>query len=383
VIELHERLMELARERGVVQGRKMRVDTTVVETNIHYPTDSSLLGDGARVLTRTMKKVEKVAGGLKKRIRNRMRSVNKKVIAIALAGRWKGWETARRAVSGVGESNAKDCASSGGRVGGNAANFWAPASTAETIPGDSRNDGRACATGGAANQGASVSRDYPVSAQDRESFRAAHRNHSQGEGSKPNEFGKLVKVQEAENQIITHYDVFAERPDDSQLLVSAVEQHQRQFGRAPRMVAADSGFYSLKNERAIRGMGVTRVAVPSRSTKSSERRNLQRARWFRAGQRWRTGCEGRISVLKRRHGLNRCRYRGFEGMQRWVGLGVIADNIIQIGRCLTLQRAWDPNCHDAGRKRAERQKSKRASRIRRSPETNSSFRASYFATESS
>jgi IS5 family transposase len=90
--ELHERLMELARERGVVQGRKMRVDTTVVETNVHYPTDSSLLGDGARVLTRTMKKVEKATGGLKKRIRNRMRSVNKKVIAIALAGRLKGPE---------------------------------------------------------------------------------------------------------------------------------------------------------------------------------------------------------------------------------------------------------------------------------------------------
>src|SRR5246500_803914 len=56
--ELHERLMELARERRVVQGGKMRVDTTVVETNIHYPTDSALLGEGARVL----------AGGLKKRI---------------------------------------------------------------------------------------------------------------------------------------------------------------------------------------------------------------------------------------------------------------------------------------------------------------------------
>src|ERR1700730_6956758 len=93
-----------------------------------------------------------------------------------------GGETARRAVSGVGESNAKDCASSGGSVGGNAASSSAPTSTTETIPGDSRNDGRACATGGAANQGASLSRDYPVSAQDRESFRAAHRNHSQGEG---------------------------------------------------------------------------------------------------------------------------------------------------------------------------------------------------------
>src|SRR2546426_8878429 len=96
--ELHERLMEMARERGVVQGRKMRVDTTVVETNIHYPTDSGLLGDGARVLTRTMKKVEKAAGGLKTRIRDRMRSVNKKVIAIALAGRLKGAEGEERRV---------------------------------------------------------------------------------------------------------------------------------------------------------------------------------------------------------------------------------------------------------------------------------------------
>jgi hypothetical protein len=76
----------------------MRVDTTVVETNIHYPTDSGLLGDGARVLTRTMQKVEKAAGGLKKRIRDRMRSVNKKVIAIALAGRLKGSEGEERRV---------------------------------------------------------------------------------------------------------------------------------------------------------------------------------------------------------------------------------------------------------------------------------------------
>src|SRR5437660_3465869 len=82
--------MELARERGIVEGRRMRVDTTVVETNIHYPTDSSMLGDGARVLTRTMKKIEKQAGGLKRRIRNRRRSVNRRTIAIATAGRHKG-----------------------------------------------------------------------------------------------------------------------------------------------------------------------------------------------------------------------------------------------------------------------------------------------------
>ncbi len=63
--QLHRRVVELAQERGVTQGRKLRVDTTVVESNIHYPTDSSLLGDGTRVLTRTMKKIEQKAGGLK------------------------------------------------------------------------------------------------------------------------------------------------------------------------------------------------------------------------------------------------------------------------------------------------------------------------------
>jgi len=88
--DLQERLVKLARENQVVQGRKLRVDTTVVETNIHYPTDSSLLGDGARVLTRTMKKIETKAGGLRKRIRDRLRTVKKRVMAIALSSRQAG-----------------------------------------------------------------------------------------------------------------------------------------------------------------------------------------------------------------------------------------------------------------------------------------------------
>jgi len=87
--DLHDRLVAIAQERKVIQGRKMRVDTTVVESNIHYPTDSGLLNDGARVLTRTMKKIEQKAGGLKKAIRDRKRSVTKRVIAIAHALRHK------------------------------------------------------------------------------------------------------------------------------------------------------------------------------------------------------------------------------------------------------------------------------------------------------
>ena len=90
--------------------------------------------------------------------------------------------------------------------------------------------------------------------------------------------------------------------------------------------------FSASNEKAAQEKGVKRVCVPNRNTRSAERKREQKKRWFREGQRWRTGCEGRISVVKRRHGLNRCRDKGERGMQRWVGFGVIANNLINIGR---------------------------------------------------
>ena len=155
-----------------------------------------------------------------------------------------------------------------------------------------------------------------------------------GKAGKPNEFGKLVELQEAENQIITHYEVFEERPSDRHLLIPAVEAHRRKLGRVPGWVAADAGFYSRANEAAAQALGVKYVSIPNRSTRSEERRRLEKQRWFKQGQKWRTGCEGRISVIKRRHGLVRCRYHGLQGMRRWVGLGVLADNLINIGRYL-------------------------------------------------
>src|SRR5437899_4064036 len=88
--QLHRRVVELAQERGVTRGRKLRVDTTVVESNIHYPTDSSVLGDGTRVLTRTLKKIESKSGGMKRKVRERRRSIPKRELAIALSTRLLG-----------------------------------------------------------------------------------------------------------------------------------------------------------------------------------------------------------------------------------------------------------------------------------------------------
>ena len=153
-----------------------------------------------------------------------------------------------------------------------------------------------------------------------------------GKAGKPNEFWKMVKVQEAENQIVTDFEVYEQRPSDSDLLIPSIQAHEQKLGCTPHLAAADAGFYSAKNEKDAIEKGVKRVCVPSRSTKSAERKREQKKPWFRNGQKWRIGCEGRIRVLKRRHGLNRSRYKGDAGMKRWVGLGVIADNLINIGR---------------------------------------------------
>ena len=334
VAGLHRRVVELAVEKKVVQGRKMRVDTTVVETNIHYPTDSSLLGDGARVLTRLVQRIAAAAGGLKTKVRDRMRSVRKKVVGMAIAARRKGAageeqrkglykgllrltrqivNQANRVAQEVGALPKKTQTKVRGwmnqlEVMQERTRQVIRQTKARILDGDTKHPGKLVSM-----------------------FEAHTEIIRKGKASKPTEFGKMVKVQEAEHQIITHYEVFQERPSDSDLLVDAVKTHQEVVGRTPDLVAADAGFYSQANEKALEEQGVKRISIPNRNTRSEVRRKLQKQRWFKNGQRWRTGCEGRISVLKRRHGLDRCLYRGQEGMQRWVGLGVIADNLINIG----------------------------------------------------
>jgi IS5 family transposase len=339
VIEkLHQRLVALAQARGIVKGRKMRVDTTVVETNIHYPTDSSLLGDGARVLTRTMKKIEKQAGKLKRKVRDRTRSVNKRVIAIATASRYKGE---------AGEQKRKKEYRSLLRLTRQILND--AKRVIEEIERRRKPGLRALREGLASMAGRvrqvvkqAKARIFDGITQLPGKVVSLFEPHSEiirkGKASKPTEFGKLVQLAEAENQIVTHYDVFDQRPSDRELLTDAVAEQCRRLGRVPQLVTADAGYYAQTHERAVEEMGVKWVAVPNRSSRSAERKKKEKSRWFKKAQAWRTGCEGRISVLKRRHGLRRCRYRGAEGMKRWVGLGVLADNLINIGKALAADR---------------------------------------------
>ena len=345
--QIHERIVQIAQAQKLVQGRKMRLDTTVVERNIHYPTDSSLLGDGVRVLIRSMRKITKLTGEVGVKFRDRSRSVKHRVIEIARAARGKTEpcrDKTKRAYGKLVDATR--------RVVGEAKRF------SKQIDAGVKQCTDAAKQAVLHAQRQVLDRTVPLVQQVLRQTEArifAGDTHSEGKivsifepstevirkgkSGKPTEFGKLIKLQEAENQIVIDYVVYDQRPSDSELLIQALEVHEAKLGRIPRLLAADGGFYSGKNETAAKATGVKRVCIPNYNSKNSARKREQKQRWFRNGQRWRAGCEGRIRVNKRRHGLNRCRYRGDDGMKRWVGLGVIADNLINIGHAIGNQSA--------------------------------------------
>ena len=340
--KIHERVVGIAQEKQVVKGRKMRLDTTVVETNIHYPTDSNLLGDGVRVLIRAMKRIGEIAGQQGTKLRDRSRSVKFRILEIGRVVRTKGGPNRERLQKGY-----EKLLSTVGRVTGQARRF-----SSEIAQGVKRSKDvmqQAVLEGLRKELDTFVPRVQQVMRQAKQRifggdthvaeklvsiFESTTEIIRKGKASKPTEFGKMVKIQEGENQIITDYAVYEKRPSDSELVIPALDCHEKKLGCTPRLIAGDAGFYSARNEATAHERGVKRVCIPNRSTKSAERKREQKKRWFKQGQRWRTGCEGRISVLKRRHGLRRCLYKGDAGMRRWVGLGVIADNLHHLGTVL-------------------------------------------------
>jgi transposase, IS5 family len=330
---VHRQVIEIAKRAGVTHGRRFRIDTTVVETHVHYPTDSTLLQDGVRALTRTMHQGCAALGDPLSAVRNRLRSVARRCIAIRLQSRREELRPAlvrsyRRLMSTT-YAVLRDVATMVRRVG-----HRIRTTTGTTAVRLQRVQQRLQALRPIVERvldqtGARViGGDIHVPEKVLSVFEPHTEAIRKGKMVKPTEFGKLVTIQETEHQIIAAYDVHTRRPADVTLWTAALDRHRQMFGRAPDLATADRGFSSTSNEQAARDRGVRRVVLPWRGPKSPARRAYERQRWFRRGQRWRVGSEGRISVLKRRHGLDRCRYHGEEGMQRWVGLGVIANNLV-------------------------------------------------------
>jgi IS5 family transposase len=153
-----------------------------------------------------------------------------------------------------------------------------------------------------------------------------------GKAHKPNEFGRLVRIDEVENGLVSNYAVAPGNLCDQHQWVAALEAHVERFGQAPRLAAADRGFWSSANEKAALQLGVKQVVLPACGRLSLSRAARQKQRWFRRGQGWRAGIEARLSTLKHRFDMERAVYKGEIGFERHVGWCIIAHNLVAMSR---------------------------------------------------
>jgi transposase, IS5 family len=339
--QLLDHVVDLARQQHLTHGRKLRLDSTVVATNIHYPVDSTLLADGVRVLTRTIQRAKPMLHETVDRartlFRNRTRAVRRVTKQLIDAARRRSEQAAQ---------DVQDCSQ---QLLDLTQQVLAQAEQvqqhlqpqlqqqtdrttqrlADTLPTFvPRLKQLIDQTTRRGIEGEKVRAGEKLVS----IFEAHTAIIGKGKAGKPTEFGRVLWLAETEGGSITQARVLNGNPDDASQFVPSLDVHCEQSGRPPKLVAGDGKLATATNERAAQQRGVTRVVLPRPGRKTPTRLAHERQGWFRRGRNWRAGIEGRISGLKRRHGLSRCRYHGDGGMERWVGWGVLADDLRMIAQ---------------------------------------------------
>jgi IS5 family transposase len=346
VAALNDRAVELARSLKVTRGRKLRVDSMVVQTNIHHPTDSALLRDGVRVLSRLLRRAKKalpaeVVGRLGKEVfRTRNRSVKRTAQRLHRIARRKG-EKAREELK---EAYRKLIAiTQASRA--QARHVTEALREHADDPGAGRLLERFEHSLPLVGQGIAQATRRVLDGEQvpaTEKLLSLFEEHTQiisrHKAGKPQEFGRKVLVDEVDGGIVSRYEILAEAGSERSRLPESLKAHRERFGRAPLLLAGDRGLYSAENEETAHEAGVKSVVLPKSGRLSQERERHEKQRWFRRGFRFRAGIEGRISVLNRAFGLDLCLDHGEEGMERWVGWGILAHNLRQSARTQAARR---------------------------------------------
>src|SRR5882724_2700388 len=329
---LLDHVVVLARLLKVMHGRKRRIDGTVVETHIHHPTDSTLLYDGVRVLSRTLGKAKQglqATRALARQVfRDHTRSAKRQMKRIMEAARQRGTEAADRmqsadqrllAITKATVQQAKQV-SAVCKVQATPSGQKLAATLDRVIPLVHQ---VVAQTTRRVVQGEVV----PAAEKVVRLFEPQTAIIRKGKPGRPTEFGRVIWLDEVEGGIVRRYVVLDGNPAEDAPLPPRLEHHLRVFKRPHRLLTGDRGVHSAANERYATTHGVKHVVLPKPGAKSGKRIAYEQQRWFRRGRDWRAGIEGRISGLKRRHKLERCRYHGTAGMERWVGWGIIAHNL--------------------------------------------------------
>jgi IS5 family transposase len=337
VASLNDRAVELARSLKVTRGRKLRVDSTVVETNVHYPTDSRLLSDGVRVISRLLRRAKKVLGEDATRLgkeafrtRNRsVRRLSKKLHRIALR---KKSEEAAEELKGAYRQLVRITRASLAQAGRVAGALRQRADTRSHRLADKLEHFVPLIERGIDQAVRRVLREEQVPAAEKvlSLFEPHTMIITRRKVGKPREYGRKVLLDEVDGGIISRYEVLKEAGREHPHLPESIEGHRERFGRAPELLAGDRGLYSKEGEEAAKKAGIRRVALPQSGPLTKKRKEYEEQPWFKRAFAFRAGVEGRISVLRRKYALERCPYHGEDGMGRWVGWGMVVHNLTKI-----------------------------------------------------
>jgi IS5 family transposase len=354
---LNEALLAKAAEAKVLRTNRVRADTTVVPANVCYPTDSGLLAKAIRRIAVTGQRIHAAGGGVRTKLRDRSRAAGKRAHGIAaklrsrsqlgrdqvkdgvaritgeladvaqatarqahrvLINARRALRRARAKAAGLAKEGVHDAAA--GRRRGRLARAVDDLSnlleaTAQII-GQARQR-----IAGTTPDGAS----RVVSLHDRDA-----RPIAKGRLGKPVEFGYKGQVVDNDDGIVVDHDMRAGNPADAPQLAPAIQRVKDRAGRAPGTVTADRGYGEAATDQALTQLGVRTVVIPRKGRPGAARQHVEKRRAFRQTIKWRTGCEGRISTLKRGYGWDRTRIDSLEGAKTWTGQGVFTHNLTRI-----------------------------------------------------
>jgi IS5 family transposase len=316
---LNDRVVALAKQAKVTSGRKLRLDATCVQTDIHHPTDSGLLVDSVRVLSRVVQRAQPLIQGqvknLQRLCRSRLRTARRTA------------QTLHRQLRRKGEDKEAEQKKLHQKLVETSEQMVQQAKHVANVL---RKDAQKLA------QDLAQQAEEVLPLIERVIFQTRKRvlENKKVPGHKGGalvEFGRQVMLDETEGGIVTRYEIL-EHPEEHGQAIEAVAHHQQLFARPPKLVAGDRGVHSAETEARLRAAGVKQVAIPVIGQASAERQALERTRAFRRGYRFRAGIQGRIASLRRDYGWRTCLYHGLDGMERWLGLGVLASNLRHIAQ---------------------------------------------------
>jgi IS5 family transposase len=330
--KINDRLITFATSKKIEKGTHLRIDTTVVETNIAYPLDARLLWDSIRVLTRIMEASRHLLPELRFNFAKRTKRSKKLCYAIVMA---KGPHAQRRRQKLYRQllSVAHEVVTMASTCREQVLHSMYP--TAVTLEGALARYLSLAKKAIAQCERRVLNGETVLASEKIVSLFEEHTDIiKRGKSHCLTEFGHKVLFATGATGLITQYAIFRGNPADNTMLPEILRTHYHHYGVAPHCLCADRRFFSEDNESIAAASGVKKVCICKPGYRSAARQELERQPWFRKLKRFRAGIEGVISTLMRGFGLTRCLWKGWESFLSYVGLSVVTFNLQKIAELI-------------------------------------------------